>query len=84
MILTGFFSFIGSILKAFALVLPAPGAFGTQFLDMLTWVFETAFGLNWLFPVQSALNVLLLVIATEVAFASWTGAIWLIRMLRGN
>jgi len=71
------------LLQAVVTALPVASADASSFGTSLTTLFETAYSFNDIFPIDTLLTCLSLVIFVEVALFIFKGSNWLYNKVRG-
>lgn len=83
MITTALLAFLGFIISFFIGLLPEADIIPSSVELAFVWIYETAYGFDWLVPVGTLFSVFGAVLVVETSLFTWFGVNWLIQRIRG-
>jgi len=83
MILGAIIDFFGLMLYTIVNFLPSSILFPQQINESLTWIFEAAFGWNWLLPIDTMVSILGVSILFYTGIFTFSAIKWILNLVRG-
>jgi len=83
MITGAIISFFGFFIYSVIVLLPISSTFPDAINSSLTWIFQQAYGWNWLVPVDTIVSILGITMALYTGLFTFRGIKWILNLARG-